>query len=149
MFVFYLFLVLQQQSQNYRKQTDAHQPIMSGDTNSSAAAAATVATNSITDDLERLLISVVRRHPILYNRSHKFHNRIAHPAAHEETWRIIAAVMRLEESSCKSLWSCIKQKFIKYRKRIATGETVGTKDWPMYDTMYSWLNEHIHTRRSV
>lgn len=115
----------------------------------SSAVVVTNNINSITDGLEQLLVDVVRRHPILYDRSHKFHNRIAHPAAHEETWRVISAVMRLEESSCKSLWSCVKQKFIKHRKRIATGETVGTKDWPIYDSMHSWLNEHICTRRYV
>lgn len=44
-------------------------------------------------------------------------------------------------------WSCIKQRFIKYRKRMSTGEPQA-KDWPVYDEMYSWLDEHVQKRIS-
>lgn len=101
---------------------------------------------AVADELERLIIDVVQRYPVLYDRAHKFHNCASFPDAHQDAWRHISDEMRLEVGSCKSLWLCIKQKFIKYRKRIATGDAV-SKEWPLYDVIYSWLDEHVQKRR--
>lgn len=113
-----------------------------------AASISSIPSTDTADNLERLLIQVVRRHPILYNRSHKLQNSALHPIAHQDAWGRIAAELRLDVASCKTLWSCIKQKFIKYRKRISLGEEV-SKEWPPYEAMRVWLDEHIQKRRLV
>lgn len=62
------------------------------------------AGDTIADNLERLLIRVIRRHPALYNRTHMHYNRTLYPDAHQTAWRQVSKELRLEENSCKSLY---------------------------------------------
>lgn len=102
--------------------------------------------NHIAEGLELVLADAIRKHPIIYDRSHKFSNTATNAIRHQATWERISDEVNLEVESCKQLWFCIKQKFIKYRKRINSGEQVA-KEWALYDTLSNWLDEHIKRRR--
>lgn len=102
--------------------------------------------NHIAEGLELNLADAIRKYPIIYDRTHKYSNPITNAIRHKATWEQISDEVNLEVESCKTLWTCIKQKFIKYRKRINSGEIV-TKEWALYDTLYHWLDGHIKRRR--
>lgn len=102
--------------------------------------------SSITEGLECLLADAVRTYPILYDKSHKFHLQSAFPERHLEVWNRISDDLNLEVDSCRTLWSCIKQKFIKYRKRLDNNVS-HPKEWKFYDTLRMWLDSHIKKRK--
>lgn len=102
--------------------------------------------NVIAEGLEKMLAATIRQHPILYDKSNEFHLVTVHPKMHANIWQRISDEVNLEIGSCKLLWTCIKQKFTKYRKRLDNGEKI-TKEWPLYPTLAEWLDVHIKKRR--
>lgn len=98
------------------------------------------------EGMESVLADAVRKHPILYDKTHKHRFQSVFPEKHEYAWNKISEELNLEIESCKSLWSCIKQKFIKHRKRLDKGEPVSM--WPTYDELQKWLDKHVKKRRT-
>lgn len=102
--------------------------------------------NQAAEGLETLLAQAIRKYPILYEKNHKYHFASSYPDKHRDIWNRISDELNLEVESCQSLWSCIKQKFIKYRKRLDNGDTLN-KEWATYEHLKHWLNDHIKKRR--
>lgn len=102
--------------------------------------------NAIAEGMDSALAEAVRKFPILYDKTHKHRFQSVYPEQHEQAWSKISDELSLEVESCKSLWSCMKQKFIKHRKRLDKGEAVSS--WPAYDELEKWLNQHVKKRRT-
>lgn len=101
---------------------------------------------SLAEGMESALAEAVCKFPILYDKTHKCRFPSMYPEQHEQAWQRISDELNLEVSSCKSLWSCMKQKFIKHRKRLDKGEPVSA--WPTYDELVRWLDRHVKKRRT-
>lgn len=100
----------------------------------------------LTESMEALLINAVQKHPILYEKSDSYIKLPGHNEQCAAAWEKISDELNLEIESCKTLWLCTKQKFIKYRKKMENGDMV-LKEWPIYDTLKGWLDKHIKRRR--
>lgn len=105
-----------------------------------------VIDHAIAEGMEALLAEVIRKYPILYDKTSKPKNGSTFQERHDAAWHKISDELNLELQSCKSLWSCMKQKFIKHRKRLDNGEPVPV--WPTYDMLHKWLDKHVKKRRS-
>ncbi|XP_037045208.1 uncharacterized protein LOC119080754 [Bradysia coprophila] len=103
--------------------------------------------SQIAEGMEGLLSEAVRKHPVLYAKPSNIRFKSMRSEKEPDAWNQISDELNLEVESCKSLWSCIKQKFIKYRKKLDNGETF-TKEWPTYENLHEWLDEHIKKRRT-
>lgn len=103
--------------------------------------------SQIAEGMEGLLANAIRKHPVLYAKGNHIRNKSMRPEKESDAWNQISDDLSLEVESCKSLWSCIKQKFIKYRKKLDNGETF-TKEWTIYENLTEWLDEHIKKRRT-
>ncbi len=104
--------------------------------------------SQIAEGMEGLLADAIRKHPVLYAKpSSNIRSKSVRPEKESDAWNQISDELNLEVESCKSLWSCIKQKFIKYRKKLDNGETF-TKEWTIYESLHEWLDEHIKKRRT-
>lgn len=106
----------------------------------------TDADNAIAEGMESALAEAVRKFPILYNKTHKHRFPSVYPDQHDAAWTKISDELSLEVESCKSLWSCMKQKFIKHRKKLDKGESVTV--WQTYGELEKWLNQHVKKRRT-
>lgn len=102
--------------------------------------------HTIAEGMETLLAKIIEKFPILYDKEHKHRFQSAYPKEHETAWTKISNELNLDVESCKSLWSCMKQKFIKYRKRLDKQEPVSA--WPVYDLLHKWLDRHVKKRRT-
>lgn len=102
--------------------------------------------NAIAEGMETLLADVVRKYPILYEKCSKQKNGASYQDKCDVAWNKISDELNLELDSCKSLWSCMKQKFIKHRKRLDNGEPVTS--WPTYNVLHKWLDRHVKKRKS-
>lgn len=102
--------------------------------------------HAIAEGMESLLADVIRKYPILYDKDAKHRNGSTFQEKSEKAWSKISDELNLELDSCKSLWSCMKQKFIKHRKRLDNGETVSS--WPTYNKLHQWLDRHVKKRKS-
>lgn len=100
----------------------------------------------IAESMESLLADVIQKYPILYDKDAKHRIGGAFREKSDEAWNEISDELNLELDSCKSLWSCMKQKFIKHRKRIDNGEAIAP--WPTFNKLYKWLNRHVKKRKS-
>lgn len=98
------------------------------------------------EGMESALAEAVRKFPIIYDKTHKSRFPSMYPDQHEKAWNRISEELNLEVSSCKTLWSCMKQKFIKHRKKLDKGETVSA--WSTYDELLMWLDKHVKKRRT-
>lgn len=96
--------------------------------------------------MELFLIERVRQHPIIYSKDDKYRSHILYNQKLAEAWNEISDDLNVEVESCKALWVCIKQKFIKHRKKKEHGQAI-TKDWPAYQGLLEWLDEHVKKRR--
>lgn len=103
--------------------------------------------SQIAEGMEGLLADAIRKHPVLYAKPSNMKLKTERPEKESDAWNQISDELNLEVESCKSLWSCIKQKFIKYRKKLDNGEMF-TKEWPIYESLLEWLGEHIKKRRT-
>lgn len=102
--------------------------------------------SALAEGMESVLADVIRKYPILYDKAHKYRFQSLFPEKHDQAWNKISDELNLEMDSCKSLWSCIKQKFIKHRKRLDKGEPVTA--WSTYDNLVKWLDCHVKRRRT-
>lgn len=102
--------------------------------------------HSIAEGMEAMLAKIIEKYPILYDKEHKHRFQSAYPKEHENAWAKISDELNLDVESCKSLWSCMKQKFIKYRKRLDKQEPVSV--WPVYEILHKWLDRHVKKRRT-
>lgn len=102
--------------------------------------------NAIAEGMDSALAEAVHKYPILYDKGHKHRFQSVYPEQHEQAWSKISDELSLEVESCKSLWSCMKQKFIKHRKRLDKGEVVSS--WPAYNELQNWLDRHVKKRRT-
>lgn len=105
-----------------------------------------VVDHTIAEGMETLLAKIIEKYPILYDKEHKHRFQSAYPKEHENAWKKICEEINLDVDSCKSLWSCMKQKFIKYRKRLDKQEPVSA--WPVYEILHKWLDRHVKKRRT-
>lgn len=105
-----------------------------------------VIDNAIAEGMEALMADVIRKYPILYDKSSKQKNGASFQEKCDAAWNKISDELNLELDSCKSLWSCMKQKFIKHRKRLDNGEPVSA--WPTYNILHKWLDKHVKKRKS-
>lgn len=101
---------------------------------------------SIAEGMEAHLAKIIEKYPILYDKEHKHRFQSAYPKEHESAWKKISDELHLDVESCRSLWSCMKQKFIKYRKRLDKQEPVSA--WPVYGILHKWLDRHVKKRRT-
>lgn len=102
--------------------------------------------NSIAEGMESLLADEIKKYPILYDKCSKQRHGLAYGDRCELAWNKISDELNLELDSCKSLWSCMKQKFIKHRKRLDNGQAGSS--WPTYQVLHKWLDEHVKKRKS-
>lgn len=102
--------------------------------------------SSLAEGIELSLAEAVSKFPILYDKTHKCRFPSMYPDKHDQVWNKISDEVNLEVPSCKSLWSCMKQKFIKRRKKLDKGEVVAA--WPPYDELSKWLDQHVKKRRT-
>lgn len=100
---------------------------------------------NLAEGMESFLIEAVRQRPFIYKQSDKPRTK-ASVEKLNQTWDEISDELNVEVESCKTLWTCIKQKFIKYRKRKQHGESMH-REWPAYEGLLEWLDEHIKKRR--
>lgn len=106
--------------------------------------------SQIAEGMEGLLAESIRKHPVLYVKpttNSRFKTTHTERESESDAWNQISDELNLEVESCKSLWSCVKQKFIKYRKKLDNGEAF-VKEWAIYDSLQDWLDEHIKKRRT-
>ncbi|KAJ6640602.1 hypothetical protein Bhyg_05533 [Pseudolycoriella hygida] len=103
--------------------------------------------SQIAEGMEGLLADAIRKHPVLYAKQSNVRYKLMRPEKEVDAWNEISDELNLEVESCKSLWSCIKQKFIKYRKKLDNGDTFN-KEWAIYENLHTWLDEHIKKRRT-
>ncbi|XP_031624087.1 uncharacterized protein LOC116341270 [Contarinia nasturtii] len=102
---------------------------------------------SITEGMENLLARLIRKYPVIYDRSMKLKNGgQSFQEKYDIAWNKISDELNLELESCKSLWSCMKQKYIKHRKRIDNNEP--TSAWPTFNILHVWLDKHVKKRKS-
>lgn len=101
---------------------------------------------AIAEGMETLLADVIRKYPILYDKTMKQKCGASYQQKCDDAWHKISDEISLELDSCKSLWSCMKQKFIKHRKRLDNGEQVTA--WPTYMVLHKWLDAHVKKRKS-
>lgn len=102
--------------------------------------------HAIAEGMETLLADAIRKYPIIYDKSSKVKNGASFQDKCDAAWNKISDEINLELDSCKSLWSCMKQKFIKHRKRLDNGEPVSS--WPTYNVLHKWLDKHVKKRKS-
>lgn len=102
--------------------------------------------HAIAEGMETALADIIRKYPVLYDKSSKSKNGSTFTDKCDTAWNKISDELNLELDSCKSLWSCMKQKFIKHRKRLDNGDSVSA--WPTYNILYKWLNPHVKRRKS-
>lgn len=105
-----------------------------------------VIDHAIAEGMECLLADVIRKYPVIYDRGSKQKNGASFQDKYDAAWNKISDELNLELESCKSLWSCMKQKFIKHRKRLDNGEPVSA--WPTYNILHKWLDKHVKKRKS-
>lgn len=101
---------------------------------------------AIAEGMETLLADVIRKFPILYDKTMKQKCGSSYQQKCDSAWNKISDEISLELDSCKSLWSCMKQKFIKHRKRLDNGDQVAA--WPTYTVLHKWLDAHVKKRKS-
>lgn len=101
---------------------------------------------AIAEGMETLLADVIKKYPILYDKLMKQQCGPSYQQKCDDAWNKISDEISLELDSCKSLWSCMKQKFIKHRKRLDNGEQVPA--WPTYTVLHKWLDAHVKKRKS-
>lgn len=102
--------------------------------------------HAIAEGMETLMADVIRKYPIIYDKSCKPKNGATFQENCDSAWNKISDELNLELDSCKSLWCGMKQKFIKHRKRLDNGEPVSA--WPTYHKLYKWLDKHVKKRKS-
>lgn len=102
--------------------------------------------HAIAEGMEMLMADVIRKYPIIYDKSCKPKNGVTFQENCDAAWNKISDELNLELDSCKSLWCGMKQKFIKHRKRLDNGEPVSA--WPTYHKLYKWLDKHVKKRKS-
>lgn len=102
--------------------------------------------HAIAEGMETLMADIIRKYPIIYDKSCKPKNGVSFQDNQDAAWDKISDELNLELDSCKSLWSGMKQKFIKHRKRLDNGEPVSA--WPTYHKLYKWLDKHVKKRKS-
>lgn len=102
--------------------------------------------HAIAEGMEMLMADVIRKYPIIYDKSCKPKNGATFQENCDAAWNKISDELNLELDSCKSLWCGMKQKFIKHRKRLDNGEPVSA--WPTYHKLYKWLDKHVKKRKS-
>lgn len=105
-----------------------------------------VIDHAIAEGMETLMADVIRKYPIIYDKASKLKNGSNFQEKYDAAWNKISDELNLELESCKSLWSCMKQKFIKHRKRLDNGESVSA--WPTYNVLHKWLDRHVKKRKS-
>lgn len=105
-----------------------------------------VIDHAIAEGMESLLAEAIRKYPVIYDRGSKQKIGPSFQEKYDAAWNKISDELNLELESCKSLWSCMKQKFIKHRKRLDNGETVSA--WPTYNILHRWLDKHVKKRKS-
>lgn len=101
---------------------------------------------AIAEGMEVLLAEEIRKYPVLYDKNAKQKCGLSFQQQCNSAWNKISDELNLELDSCKSLWSCMKQKFIKHRKRLDNGEQVPL--WPTYNALHKWLDQHVKKRKS-
>lgn len=102
--------------------------------------------HAIAEGMEALMADVIRKYPILYDKAAKLKNGASFQGKCDVAWNKISDELNLELDSCKSLWSCMKQKFIKHRKKLDNHEPVS--NWPTYEILHKWLDRHVKKRKS-
>lgn len=102
--------------------------------------------HAIAEGMETIMADVIRKYPIIYDKSCKPKNGVTFQENYDAAWNKISDELNLELDSCKSLWCGMKQKFIKHRKRLDNGEPVSA--WPTYQKLYKWLDKHVKKRKS-
>lgn len=105
-----------------------------------------VIDHAIAEGMESLLADAIRKYPVIYDRGSKQKNGSSFQEKYDAAWCKISDELNLELDSCKSLWSCMKQKFIKHRKRLDNCEPVSA--WPTYNILHKWLDRHVKKRKS-
>lgn len=105
-----------------------------------------VIDHALAEGMEIGMADVVRKYPIIYDKVSKLKNGPNYQEKCDAAWNKISDELNLELDSCKSLWSCMKQKFIKHRKKLDNGETVS--NWPTYYMLFKWLDRHVKKRKS-
>lgn len=100
----------------------------------------------IAEGMESLLADIIQKYPVLYDKDMKHRYGVSFQSKSDTAWNKISDELNLELESCKSLWSCMKQKFIKHRKRLDNGEPVNP--WPTYNKLHQWLDRHVKKRKS-
>lgn len=101
---------------------------------------------AIAEGMETLLADVIKKYPVLYDKLMKQQCGPTYQRKCDDAWNKISDEISLELDSCKSLWSCMKQKFIKHRKRLDNGDQVAA--WPTYAVLHIWLDAHVKKRKS-
>lgn len=102
--------------------------------------------HAIAEGMETLLADIIQKYPVLYDKDMKHRYGASFQSKTNVAWNKISDELNLELESCKSLWSCMKQKFIKHRKRLDNGESVNL--WPTFNKLYHWLDRHVKKRKS-
>lgn len=105
-----------------------------------------VIDNAIAEGMEILMADVIHKYPIIYDKASKLKIGSNFREKYDAVWDKISDELNLELESCKSLWSCMKQKFIKHRKKLDNGESVSA--WPTYSVLHKWLDRHVKKRKS-
>lgn len=104
-----------------------------------------VIDHAIAEGMEGLMADTVRKYPIIYEKVSKLKSGSNYDERCDAAWSKISDELNLELESCKSLWSGMKQKFIKHRKKLDNGEVV--PNWPTYHLLH-WLDRHVKKRKS-
>lgn len=102
--------------------------------------------HTIAEGMESLLADIIHKYPVLYEKDMKHRYGASFQSRSDVAWNKISDELNLELESCKSLWSCMKQKFIKHRKRLDNGEPVNA--WPTFNKLHQWLDRHVKKRKS-
>lgn len=100
----------------------------------------------IAEGMESHLADIIQKYPVLYDKEMKNRYGASFRNKSDLAWNKISDELNLELESCKSLWSCMKQKFIKHRKRLDNGEPVNS--WPTFNKLHQWLDSHVKKRKS-
>lgn len=99
--------------------------------------------NVLAEGIEHSLVEAIQKYPVLYDRNDANNLNFE---KHQTAWNSISDELHLDVENCKTFWKCIKQKFIKYRKRFENGEG-NMKVWSTYYMLLPWLDGHIKKRR--
>lgn len=100
----------------------------------------------IAEGMESHLADIIQKYPVLYDKDMKHRYGALFQSKSDVAWNKISDELNLELESCKSLWSCMKQKFIKHRKRLDNGEPINP--WPTFNKLHKWLDRHVKKRKS-